>query len=123
MYLLPLNYKLKNDKIMLHIFFTTKKSQVTIGGKDIERLKPSSTADENVKWYSSFSKQSGRPSSSTPRYLSEEHKNPNSRRCMSASLVVQWLRIHLPMQGTQVRALVREDPTCRGTTKPMHPNY
>ena len=29
------------------------------------------------------------------------------------SLVAQWLRIHLPMQGTQVRSLVRElDPTC-----------
>ena len=39
------------------------------------------------------------------------------------SLVAQWLRIRLPMQGTQVRALVREDPTCRGATKPMHHNY
>ena len=28
-----------------------------------------------------------------------------------ASLVVQWLRICLPMQGTWVRALVWEDPT------------
>ena len=37
-----------------------------------------------------------------------------------ASLVVQWLRIRLPMQGTRVRALVREDPTCRGATKPVH---
>ena len=27
-----------------------------------------------------------------------------------ASLVAQWLRICLPMQGTQVRALVWEDP-------------
>ena len=36
-----------------------------------------------------------------------------------ASLVVQWLRICLPMQGTRVRALVREDPTCRGATKPV----
>ena len=27
------------------------------------------------------------------------------------SLVAQWLRICLPMQGTWVRALVREDPT------------
>ena len=27
------------------------------------------------------------------------------------------------MQGTRVRALVREDPTCCGATKPMHPNY
>ena len=26
------------------------------------------------------------------------------------SLVVQWLRIHLPVQGTQVQSLVREDP-------------
>ena len=39
------------------------------------------------------------------------------------SLVAQWLRIHLPMQGTQVRALVWEDPTCRGATKPTHHNY
>ena len=28
-----------------------------------------------------------------------------------ASLVAQWLRICLPMQGTRVRALVWEDPT------------
>ena len=40
-----------------------------------------------------------------------------------ASLVAQWLRIHLPMQGTRVRALVREDPTCRGATKPVCHNY
>ena len=30
-----------------------------------------------------------------------------------ASLVAQWLRVCLPMQGTRVRALVWEDPTCR----------
>ena len=40
-----------------------------------------------------------------------------------ASLVAQWLRIRLPMQGTRVRALVREDPTCRGATKPVRHNY
>ena len=28
------------------------------------------------------------------------------------SLVAPWLRIHLPMQGTCVWSLVREDPTC-----------
>ena len=39
------------------------------------------------------------------------------------SLVAQWLRVHLPMQGTRVRALAREDPTCRGATKPVHHNY
>ncbi|KAJ8789904.1 hypothetical protein J1605_021602 [Eschrichtius robustus] len=40
-----------------------------------------------------------------------------------ASLVAPWLRIRLPMQGTRVRALVREDPTCRGATKPVRHNY
>ena len=40
-----------------------------------------------------------------------------------ASLVAQWLGIHLPMQGTRVRALVQEDPTCRGATKPVRHNY
>ena len=29
-----------------------------------------------------------------------------------ASLVAQWLRIRLPMQGIRVRALIQEDPTC-----------
>ena len=38
------------------------------------------------------------------------------------SLVAQWLRIRLPMQGTRVRALVREDPTCHGATKPVRHN-
>ena len=40
-----------------------------------------------------------------------------------ASLVAQWLRIHLPMQGTRVRALVWEDPTRRGATGPVSHNY
>ena len=42
---------------------------------------------------------------------------------LGTSLVAQWLRIHLPMQGTRVRALVQEDPTCRGATKPVCHNY
>ena len=40
-----------------------------------------------------------------------------------ASLVGQWLRVCLPMQGTRVRALVWEDPTCRGATRPVRHNY
>ena len=40
-----------------------------------------------------------------------------------ASLVAQWLRIRLPIQGTRVRALVREDPTCHRATKPVRHNY
>ena len=39
-----------------------------------------------------------------------------------ASLVAQWLRICLPMQGTWVRALVWEDPTCRRATRPVSHN-
>ena len=42
---------------------------------------------------------------------------------LGASLVAQWLRIHMPMQGTRVRSLVREDPTCHGATKPVRHNY
>ena len=34
-----------------------------------------------------------------------------SAESSGASLVAQWLRILLPMQETQVQALVREDPT------------
>ena len=40
-----------------------------------------------------------------------------------ASLVAQWLRICLPMQGTRVRALVWEDPICRGAAGPVSHNY
>ena len=40
-----------------------------------------------------------------------------------ASLVAQWLRICLLMQETRVRALVWEDPTCRGATRPVSHNY
>ena len=35
------------------------------------------------------------------------------------SLMVQWLRFHLPAQGTQVQSLVQEDPTCCGATRPL----
>ena len=45
------------------------------------------------------------------------------KTCCRASLVAQWLRICLPMQGTWVRALVWEDPTCCGATKPVPHNY
>ena len=45
------------------------------------------------------------------------------KNIIGASLVAQWLRICLPMQGTRVRALVWEDPTCRGATGPMSHSY
>ena len=40
---------------------------------------------------------------------------------LSLSLVVQWLRVHLPVQGTQVQSLVWKDPTCHRATKPSVP--
>ena len=40
-----------------------------------------------------------------------------------ASLVAQWLRICLSMQGTRVQALVWEDPTCRRAARPVSHNY
>ena len=39
-----------------------------------------------------------------------------------ASLVVQWLRIHLAMLGSPVWSLVHEDPTCCGAVKLAHHN-
>ena len=44
-------------------------------------------------------------------------------RALWASLVAKWLRVCLLMQGTQVRALVWEDPTCRGAARPVSHNY
>ena len=46
----------------------------------------------------------------------------SKRRVSGISLVVQWMGIHLSMQGTQVWYLVQEDSACRGATKPVHHN-
>ena len=48
---------------------------------------------------------------------------PLNRGNFGTSLVAQWLRIRQQMQGTRVRALVQEDPTCHGATKSMRRNY
>ena len=45
-----------------------------------------------------------------------------SKNKYRASLVAQWLRVRLPMQGTRVRALVWEDPTCCGAAGPVSHN-
>ena len=37
-----------------------------------------------------------------------------------ASLVVQWLRIRLPVQGKQVPPLIWEESTCLGAAHPAH---
>ena len=52
-------------------------------------------------------------STSSPGHQAEGHwrKDP-----FETSLVVQWLGVCLPMQGTWVRSLVREVPICHGAT-------
>ena len=58
------------------------------------------------------------------RYLTSLAPREKQIKTLSrASLVVQWIRIRLPVQGIQVQSLVQEDPTCRGATKPMCHNY
>ena len=58
-------------------------------------------------------------------YLEERplHLKPEEWEVVWDFLVAQWLRIRLPVQGTWVGALVREDPTCCGAPKPVHHNY
>ena len=53
----------------------------------------------------------------------KERKQDEQKEEVGASLVAQWLRIRLPVQGTRVQALGREAPTCRGATKPVRHNY
>ena len=45
------------------------------------------------------------------------------KRCRGTSLVVQWLRICLPVKGTWVQSLVGEDSTHRGAIKPVCCNH
>ena len=40
---------------------------------------------------------------------------------LGTSVVIQWLRICLQMQGMQVLPLVQEDPTCMGQPRPCAP--
>ena len=44
-----------------------------------------------------------------------------SKKVSGTSLVAQWLRICLPVQGTQVQSLVWEDYTCPGAARPVRP--
>ena len=46
-----------------------------------------------------------------------------SAKWETTTLVVQWLRIRLPTREPWVQALVQEDSTCHGATKPVCHNY
>ena len=47
----------------------------------------------------------------------------SSKRNPRNPLVVQWIRIPLPMQGTWVQSLVWEDPICHEATHLVNHNY
>ena len=77
--------------------------------------------DQSITLYGSV-----KPSHTCNDFLNwppQEDKLAVSIKVSRASLVAQWLGICLPMQGTRVRALVWEDPTCRGATGPVSHNY
>ena len=55
----------------------------------------------------------------TQAWYDHRHIENPSKTFQEASLVAQWQRNWLPMQETQVRSLVPEDPTCPGASKPV----
>ena len=69
-----------------------------------------------------------KPTLTENHFLRWSHeKNPlkvlNQNSTHGTSLVAEWLRICLPMQGTQAQSLVREDSTCLRASKSMLHNY
>ena len=52
-----------------------------------------------------------------------ERKTALKNKAYCSSLVAQRMRLCLPMQGTPVRSLVREDFTWLGVTKSVCYNY
>ena len=50
-------------------------------------------------------------------------QNTLLKKVWGGFLMAQWLRIHLPMQETQVQSLIWEEPPCCGATESMHHNY
>ena len=57
------------------------------------------------------------------RIFSPMHQNTEMKNNPRTFLVAQWIRILLPMEGTQVPSLIWEDFTCCGATKPVHKNF
>ena len=56
-------------------------------------------------------------------WVHKNYLNLKSMTVYGTSLVAQWLRICLPMQGTQVLSLLQEGSTCHKATKPACHNH
>ena len=65
----------------------------------------------------------GRERQTRPAPVTSGRETVNHSSHFGSALVVQWWRIHLQMQGTQVQSLVWEDPPGLGATKPMCDHY
>ena len=76
----------------------------------------STTAPPGKPWYRTILSDMQRDKMEQPHKSYTEICSKNIKR---ASLVAQWLRVCLLMQGTRVRAPVWEDPTCRGAAGPV----
>ena len=50
--------------------------------------------------------------------IQHPHFTVNKTESKGASLVVQWLGVYLPMQGSWVCSLVQEDPAWHGAAVP-----
>ena len=75
------------------------------------------------EWKSSFSIRTGLRSGNTRGWMSTKMQtklktNGSSNEHYRASLMVQWLRICLAVQGTPVWSLIQEDPTCLRVINP-----
>ena len=58
-----------------------------------------------------------------PQWWGKSNRNGNGNEGSQGTLlVVQWLRICLPMQGTCVWCLAWEDSTCHGAAEPVYHN-
>ena len=88
-----------------------------------------------LEWIAiSFSRESSQPRDREPRSpVLQEVSLPTGPpgkperviriRQAKTSMMVRWVGIHLPMQGTWVWSLVWEDPTCLGGTKFLRHSY
>ena len=89
------------------------------------RNNKNSQTDGNVNWFN----QSGKLFSSKADHTHTRHlsdpvaRSVANRNGYRTSLVVQWLGVNLPIQGTQVPFLVQGDPTGQRATKPTCRNY
>ena len=100
------------------------RSQVSLSTEQRSRINSSTLRQESAKsWFS------GRARNRTEwRHMGTAtvlwpHDALRSYTQGGASLVVQWLRSYLTVQGTQAQSLIQEDSTLHGATKPEHQNY